>query len=201
MRIATWNVNSIRQRLDHARDWLVQRQPDLVCLQELKCVDDAFPRAAFEELGYNVAVHGQKGFNGVALLSRLPFDEVSFGLPGDDADIQARFIEAVVSTGGGVLRVCGLYLPNGNPVDSPKYPYKLGWMARLRRHVAQRLALEEPMAILGDYNVIPAPDDARDPAAWIGDALYRPESRGAFRALTHMGLTDAVRAATDSAGL
>ncbi|WP_029355296.1 exodeoxyribonuclease III [Bosea sp. 117] len=201
MRIATWNVNSIRLRLDNTLAWLKERQPDIVCLQEIKCQDDQFPRAAFEAAGYNVAVHGQKGFNGVAVLSKLPFDEVTTGLPGDGEDVQSRFIEVVVSTGRGVVRVCGIYLPNGNPPDTEKYPYKLGWMARLRALVQQRLALEEPLVIAGDYNVIPEPEDARDPALWVNDALFLPKTRAAFRSLLNLGLTDAVRAVSDAPGL
>jgi exodeoxyribonuclease-3 len=120
VKIATWNVNSIKQRIDSARAWLSERQPDIVCLQETKTVDDAFPREAFEELGYNLAIHGQKTFNGVAILSKLPFDEVNKGLPGDDQDDHARFIEAVVSTPEGALRVASIYLPNGNPTNTEK---------------------------------------------------------------------------------
>src|SRR5690349_16277060 len=131
MRIATWNVNSIKQRVDNALAWLSERQPDIACLQETKCVDDAFPRDAFEALGYNVAVHGQKTFNGVAILSKLPFDEVTPGLPGDNTDDHARFIEAVVSTEGSSLRIASIYLPNGNPPDTEKYSYKIKWMNRL----------------------------------------------------------------------
>jgi exodeoxyribonuclease-3 len=123
MRIATWNVNSIKQRIDSARTWLTERQPDIVCLQETKTVDDGFPREAFEELGYNLAIHGQKTFNGVAILSKLPFDEVNKGLPGDPNDDHARFIEAVISTAQGALRVASIYLPNGNPPDTEKYTY------------------------------------------------------------------------------
>ncbi|MFT0862398.1 exodeoxyribonuclease III [Ancylobacter sp. G4_0304] len=201
MRIATWNVNSIRLRTDNTLAWLKETQPDVVCLQEIKCQDEQFPREAFEAAGYNVAVHGQKGFNGVAILSRLPFDEVTAGLPGDEADVQSRFIEVVVSTGKGVVRVCGIYLPNGNPPDTEKYPYKLGWMARLKAHIAQRLAYEEPLIVAGDYNVIPAPEDVHDPRAWEGDALYLPRTRLAFRELINLGLTDAVRASSDAAGL
>src|ERR1700752_3064781 len=128
MLIATWNVNSIRQRLDHLQAWLKERQPDIVCLQEIKCVDDAFPREPLEALGYNIAIHGQKTFNGVAIFSKLPLDEVTPRLPGDDADDHARFIEAVVSTNVGAVRVASIYLPNGNPPDTEKYPYKLRWM-------------------------------------------------------------------------
>ena len=163
MRIATWNVNSIRQRMDNLQAWLEERAPDIVCLQEIKCTDDAFPREPFEALGYNVAVHGQKTFNGVALLSKLPFDEVAPGLIGDDGDVQARFLEAMVSTKTGALRVVSLYLPNGNPPDTEKYTYKLKWMDRLISFSRERLKLEEPLVLAGDYNVIPAAADARDP--------------------------------------
>ena len=198
MRIATWNVNSIRQRLDNMRAWLAERAPDIVCLQEIKCVDEAFPREAFEGLGYNVAVHGQKGFNGVALLSKFPFDEVAPGLIGDASDVQARFLEALVSTKTGVVRVVSLYLPNGNPPDSEKYTYKLKWMDRLIAFSLERLKLEEPMLLAGDFNVIPTPADARNPTAWTGDALFLPQTREKFRTLINLGLTDAVRAASDA---
>ena len=198
MRIATWNVNSIRQRLDQLQAWLKEREPDIVCLQEIKCVDDAFPRENFESLGYNVAVHGQKTFNGVALLSKLPFDEVAPGLIGDKEDVQARFLEALVSTKTGVLRVVSLYLPNGNPPASEKYLYKLKWMDRLIAFSLERLKFEEPMLLAGDYNVIPAAVDARNPAAWVNDALFLPQTREKFRALINLGLTDALRAVSES---
>ena len=201
MRIATWNVNSIKQRLDSTVAWLAERQPDIVCLQETKCVDDAFPREPFESLGYNLAVHGQKTFNGVALLSKFPFDEVSMGLPGDDQDDHARFIEAVVSTARGVLRIASLYLPNGNPPETEKYSYKIGWMKRLSAYARERLSLEEPLILAGDYNVIPTGADARNPQAWINDALFLPRTRAEFRALVNLGLTDAVRATSDDPGL
>ncbi len=198
MRVATWNVNSVRQRVDHLRAWLKERAPDLVCLQEIKCVDEAFPREPFEALGYNVAVHGQKTFNGVALLSKLPFDEVALGLIGDDGDVQARFLEALVSTKTGVLRVVSLYLPNGNPPNTDKYSYKINWMDRLIQFSRERLKLEEPMLLCGDYNVIPMPADARNPAAWVNDALFLPPTRERFRALVNLGFTDAVRAVSDA---
>jgi exodeoxyribonuclease III len=201
MRIATWNVNSVRQRMDNLQAWLKERQPDIVCLQEIKCVDEAFPREPFEALGYNVAVHGQKAFNGVALLSKLPFDEVAPGLMGDDGDVQARFLEALVSTKNGVLRVVSLYLPNGNPPDTDKYPYKLKWMDRLTAFSHERLRLEEPFVLAGDYNVIPTPQDARRPEAWKTDALFLPQTREKFRALTNLGLTDAIRAGSDAPDL
>ena len=201
MLIATWTVNSIKQRLDNAMAWLRERDPDIVCLQEIKCVTEAFPRQPFEDLGYNVAVHGQKGFNGVALLSKFPFDEVAPGLIGDDGDVQARFLEALISTKSGVLRLVSLYLPNGNPVDSDKYTYKLKWMDRLIAFSHEHLALEEPLLLAGDFNVIPTPADARNPAAWLNDALFLLQTRKKFRALTNLGLTDAIRAASDAADL
>jgi exodeoxyribonuclease-3 len=201
MRIATWNVNSIRQRLDNMLAWLKERRPDIVCLQEIKCGDEAFPRDAFESLGYNVAVHGQKAFNGVALLSKLPFDEVAPGLIGDKDDVQARFLEALVSTKTGALRVVSLYLPNGNPSDTDKYTYKLKWMDRLIAFSLERLKLEEPMLLAGDFNVIPTAADARRPEAWKNDALFLPRTREKFRALLNLGFTDAVRATSDASDL
>jgi len=198
MKIATWNINGIRARIGTFLHWLGESQPDIACLQEIKTVDDQFPRMEIEALGYNVETLGQKGFNGVALLSKLPFDEVNRGLPGDDADEHARFIEGVFSTKSGALRVASLYLPNGNPVGDPvKFPYKLAWMERLERWAKERLALEEPLVMAGDYNVIPEPIDARFPENWVNDALFQPETRQAFRRLENLGFTDAVRAVTE----
>ena len=200
MQIASWNINSVRTRLPNLLAYLRETSPDVLCLQELKCTDEQFPRAEIEAEGYNVAVHGQKSWNGVAILSKRPM-EVERGLPGDLSDEQSRYIEAVIAADGAPLRVGCLYLPNGNPVDSDKYPYKLGWMDRLHAHAARLLALEEPLVLAGDYNVIP---DARDvPAAenWLGDALYLPRTRAKFRALLALGLTDALRATSDEAGL
>src|SRR5262245_32940519 len=201
MRVATWNVNSVRQRIDHLASWLKERSPDVVCLQEIKCVDDAFPREHFESLGYNVAVHGQKTFNGVAILSKHRLEEVTPGLPGEDSDDHARFLEATISTKSGVLRVASIYLPNGNPPDTEKYPYKLRWIDRLRAYAQDRLALEEPLVLAGDYNVIPTEADVHNPAAWVKDALFLPTTREKFRTLTNLGLTDALRAVTDESGL
>ncbi|MEM9104577.1 MAG: exodeoxyribonuclease III [Pseudomonadota bacterium] len=185
MKIASWNINGIKARLDNLISWLAESQPDIACLQEIKSVDEAFPREAIESAGYHVETHGQKGFNGVALLSKVPPDEVNRGLPelspGDAADDQARFIEGVYSVNGGVLRVVSLYLPNGNPVETEKFPYKIRWMERLEHWAAERLRLEEPLVLAGDYNVIPEPFDCHDPQAWEGDALFRNESRSAFR--------------------
>jgi exodeoxyribonuclease-3 len=200
MRIATWNVNSVKQRLDNLLAWLKERQPDIVCLQETKCVDEAFPREPLESLGYNVAVHGQKTFNGVAILSKFPFDEVKPGLPGEPGDDHARFIEAVVSTERGVARVASIYLPNGNPPATEKYAYKLSWMDRLIAYSEQRLKWEEPFVLAGDFNVIPTERDARNPGAWTSDALFLPRTREKFRALCNLGLVDAVRATSDGPG-
>ena len=200
MDIATFNINGVKARLQTVLKWLDEAQPDIACLQEIKSIDENFPGEEFERLGYNVATHGQKGFNGVALLSKKPFDEINRRLPGDDEDEQARFIEGVMSTDNGVVRVVSLYLPNGNPVDSPKYPYKLAWMDRLQRWAAQRLALEEPLILAGDYNVIPTPRDCHNPEAWAGDALFRPETNAAFNSLANLGLTDAFRAVNDEDG-
>ncbi len=200
MKIATWNINGVRARLDSATAWLKDAAPDILCLQELKCEDAAFPREAFEDLGYNVATRGQKGFNGVALLSKLRFDEVSRGLAGDDDDEQARFIDAVVSVGEGALRVASLYAPNGNPTGSDKYDYKLAWLDRLETYAVARLADEEAFVLAGDFNIIPEPEDARFPDNWVKDALFQPESRAGFRRLINIGLTDAVRAAGVEAG-
>jgi exodeoxyribonuclease-3 len=201
MRVTSWNVNSIRQRLDHLLAFLKDEAPDVLCLQELKTTEDNLPIAEIEGAGYNVAALGQKGFNGVAILSKRPLEDVRKGLPGDDEDQQARYIEGVISTeGGGVVRVASIYLPNGNPVDGPKYPYKLAFMDRLIAHAKELLALEEPLVLAGDYNVIPEPRDAADPAAWEGDALYLPQTRAKFRQLLALGLTDALRACDDSEG-
>lgn len=197
MRIATWNINGVKARQGLLLKWLEDVSPDIVCLQEIKSVDEAFPRMEIEALGYNVETHGQKSWNGVAILSKHKFDEVTRGLPGDDGDEQSRLIEGVFSVEGGVVRVCCIYLPNGNPVGTDKFTYKLGWMDRLHTFVEGRLALEEPFILLGDYNIIPADVDAKNPKQWVGDALFRPESAERWRALVNLGLTDAVRAITD----
>ncbi len=197
MRIATWNINGVKARQGLLLKWLEDVSPDIVCLQEIKSVDEAFPRMEIEALGYNVETHGQKSWNGVAILSKHKADEITRGLPGDDNDEQSRLIEGVFSVEGGVVRVCGIYLPNGNPVGTDKFTYKLSWMDRLHSFVEGRLALEEPFILLGDYNIIPAAVDAKNPKQWVGDALYRPESAEKWRALLNLGLTDAVRAITD----
>lgn len=199
MRLATWNVNSVNARLETVVRWFEEARPDVACLQEIKCVDEKFPAEAFERLGYNVEVLGQKTYNGVALLSLTPLEDVRRGLPGDESDEQARYIEAVVS-GPRPVRVGGLYLPNGNPVNTEKFDYKLAWMGRLHRHAQDLLTLEEPLALMGDYNVIPEPRDAENPEKWADDALFQPSSREAFRALKWLGLSDAYLQADGAAG-
>jgi exodeoxyribonuclease-3 len=190
MKIATWNVNSVKARLAHLIAWLKSAKPDVALLQELKCVDDAFPQLEIEDLGYNCAILGQKSYNGVAILSKRPLEDLLEGLPGDKKDTQARYLEATVDG----VRVASIYLPNGNPVDSDKYPYKLSWMARLEDHVRDRLALEEALVLGGDYNVVPTDADVYDPKRFKDDALCRPETRRAFRRLLNLGLTEAFRA-------
>ncbi len=194
MKIATWNINGIKARIDGLKAWLQQVEPDVVCLQEIKSVNEGFPVDDMTALGYNCAVHGQKGFNGVAILSRLPLEDVRRGLPGDQSDEQSRYLEAVISVPSGVLRVASIYLPNGNPIGTDKFTYKLAWMQRLQAHASALRALEEPTILAGDYNVIPEPIDARNPDAWREDALFQPESRRAWRQLILAGYTDALRA-------
>ena len=201
MRIVTWNVNSVRQRLEHLVRYLREIEPDVVCLQEIKCLDEAFPRMEIESLGYNVETHGQKTFNGVAILSKRPI-EVQRGLPGDEADAQARYIEAVTTDAAGrVARVASIYLPNGNPAGTEKYAYKLAFMDRLIAHARALLAHEETLVLAGDYNVIPTALDAKRPDDWLGDALFLPRTRERFRELVNLGLTDALRAVTSEAGV
>src|SRR5258707_8592533 len=183
MRIATWNVNSIKQRIDNLTAWLSERRPDIVCLQETKCVDDAFPREPFEALGYNVAVHGQKTFNGVALLSKFPLEDVTARLPGDEADSHARFMEAAVSTAQGALRIASVYLPNGNPPDTDKYSYKISWMDRLVHYARERLQLEEPLVLGGAFNASPTNVDARQPPRRRVHGLFLADTRPKSRAL------------------
>ncbi|MEM0908127.1 MAG: exodeoxyribonuclease III [Pseudomonadota bacterium] len=201
MRIATWNINGVKARIDSLTRWLEESAPDVACLQEIKSQDETFPAEAIERLGYNVATHGQKGFNGVALLSKRPLEDLVFRLEGDDSDEQARWIEATVSTDTGAVRVVSLYLPNGNPIDTEKFPYKIAWMDRMLARAEALLATDEPIVLAGDYNVIPEPDDARHPDRWTDDALFQPESRGRHRALMNLGYSDAQRAVDQSAGI
>lgn len=189
MKIATFNVNSIKVRLPILLAWLEAAKPDVVCLQEIKCVAGDFPALELKGLGYHAEVVGQKTYNGVALLSKQPPRDVLKALPGDDGDEQARYVEATF----GDLRVASLYLPNGNPVGTDKFSYKLSWMARLKAHAAALLAQEIPFVMAGDYNVCPTDEDVFDPVLFGGDALCQPESRRRFRALLNLGLTDAFR--------
>jgi len=200
MKIASFNINGIKARISALPTWLDEADPDVVVLQEIKSVDEAFPREVFEDRGYSVETHGQKSFNGVAILSKLPLEDVTRGLPGDDDDDHARWIEATVMGDKTAVRVCGLYLPNGNPAPGPKYDYKLAWMARLDARARALMALEEPFLMAGDYNVIPQDEDAKNPDAWRDDALALPETRAAFRRLVNLGLTDAFRARTHGPG-
>lgn len=201
MKIASFNINGIKARALALPAWLDDAQPDVVLLQEVKSVDENFPRELFEERGYNVETHGQKGFNGVAILSKLPLEDVTRGLPGDDDDVQARWIEATV-VGKQALRLCGLYLPNGNPVElqedgSPvpggKYDYKLRWMQRLQARAEELMSQDAPALMAGDYNIIPQAEDAKRPEAWTEDALHRPTSRAAYQRIVNLGFTDAFR--------
>jgi exodeoxyribonuclease-3 len=194
--VASWNVNSIKARLPLLLAWLRAANPDIVLLQETKCTDDAFPHDALGEAGYNVSAVGQKTYNGVAILSKHPIDLLEAALPGDDSDTQARYIEGFTGT----LRVASIYVPNGNPVDSDKFPYKLAWLERLYHHTRSLLASEDAVILGGDFNVAPDDEDVYDPASWSDDALCRPESRSALRKVVHLGLTDALRAVSPGPG-
>jgi exodeoxyribonuclease-3 len=193
MKITTWNINGVKARIESALAYLRQEAPDVICLQEIKSQTEAFPKAEFEALGYNCAIHGQKGFNGVAILSKLPLEEANTGLPGNDTDDQSRFIEAVISVPSGIVKVASIYAPNGNPVATEKFGYKLEWLARLRAHFQTLMAEEIPFVMAGDYNIIPEAADAKRPAAWTNDALFQPESRAMYRCMLSDGLTDAIR--------
>ncbi|WP_300547298.1 exodeoxyribonuclease III [Roseovarius sp.] len=200
MKIASFNINGIKARIEALPAWLDEAEPDVALLQEIKSIDENFPREIFEDRGYNVETHGQKGFNGVAILSRLPLEDVSRGLPGDPDDEQARWIEATVMGDHAAVRICGLYLPNGNPAPGPKYDYKLAWMERLRARAQELLTTEEPVVMAGDYNIIPQNEDAARPEVWARDALALPESRAAFRRILNLGFTEAFRARTQGPG-
>ncbi len=200
MKIATFNINGIKARIEALPAWLEEAAPDVVLLQEIKSVDEGFPREVFEARGYNVETHGQKGFNGVAILSKLPLEDVVRGLPGDEGDEQARWIEATV-VGEVAVRLCGLYLPNGNPAPGPKYDYKLSWMARMKARAGALLESEMPVVMAGDYNVIPQAEDAARPEVWREDALFLPDSRAAFRRILNLGFTEAIRATDPRPGI
>ena len=195
MKIATFNVNSLRARIGNVLAWLKDAAPDVALFQEIKCTEAEFPRLEIESLGYNVHCVGQKSYNGVAILSKSKMTIEQSAMPGDCADEQARYLEAIIDVPDGekwkALRVATIYLPNGNPVESEKFPYKLAWMKRLKNHAEGLLKLEEPTVLGGDYNVIPTDNDVYDPVAWANDALARPETRAHFRALNWLGYTDA----------
>lgn len=191
LKIATWNVNSMKVRLSHVLDWLQRSDTDVLLLQETRLSDDSFPRVALQALGYQSLVCGQKGYNGVAILSRLPItEETERSLPGKVGDLQARYIEARVDR---KMRIASLYIPNGNPSGSDKFAYKLAWMTRLYKHAQTLLRGDEAVVLGGDYNVCPTDDDVYDPDQWASDALCRIESREALRSILWMGYSDAFR--------
>jgi len=189
MKIATWNVNSLKARLDHVLRWLEEFNPDVVLLQELKGTEEIFPFLEINAAGYEAAMVGQKTYNGVAILSKTPIEVTATRLPGEDEDEQARYIEGIVQ---GVRLGC-IYLPNGNPVPDEKYDYKIRWMRRLYAHARDLMQTDEPFVLGGDYNIIPTPQDVYAPEKWTQDALYLPESRNAYQCIVNLGLTDAYR--------
>jgi exodeoxyribonuclease-3 len=189
MKIVTWNVNSIKARFTIVYNWLHLMQPDIVLLQETKCLNDAFPRYEFEDLGYNVALHGQKTYNGVAILSKAPIEDVVCGLPTFAEDNQARYLEAVI----GKLRVASVYVPNGQTVGSPSYVYKLTFLQKLSEHLQTLLSYDEACIIGGDYNIAPTDQDVYDPKKWVGQVLCSDQERKAFSSLCHLGYQDAMR--------
>ncbi len=196
--IACWNVNSLNTRLPRVLEWLQAEAPDVVCLQELKCMDEKVPRLELEDLGYNLITHGQKTYNGVAILSKHPLSDVVTGLPNFD-DEQARYLEALVEAPV-PFRVASLYAPNGNPVETEKFPYKLRWLDALHQRATDLMTWEEATVLCGDYNIIPTAADCHDVAVWAGDALYQPESRARYQGLLNLGLTDAYAARPDPDG-
>lgn len=196
MHIATWNVNSVKSRLQHLIGWLKLDKPDIVLLQELKCVDDAFPALKVEELGYNIAVHGQKTYNGVAILSKFPLEDIVRGLPGDESDEQARYIEALASLPGGkVMRVASVYVPNGQTADSDKFQYKLRFLDRFNAHVKTLRGYDEMLVIGGDYNIAPDDRDVHNPMEWKGSVLTHDEVRKKLRIALNNGMQDGWRLA------
>jgi len=195
VKIASWNVNSVKVRLPHLLDYLKSAQPDVLCLQEIKCPAEDFPQLEVQALGYRVEAIGQRAYNGVALISKEPARDIVCGLPEPGDDDQARYIEAsFTGAAGGEVRVASIYLPNGNPIDTDKFTYKLAWMDRLLGHAQALLRRELPFVLAGDYNICPADEDVYDPIALRDDALCQRESRARFRALLYLGLTDSYRA-------
>ncbi|MFW0777222.1 MAG: exodeoxyribonuclease III [Rickettsiales bacterium] len=193
MIVAAWNVNSVKARLNHLLDWLKTDSPDVVLLQELKCVDEAFPTMEVEELGYNIATHGQKTYNGVAILSKYPIDDIIRGLPDNDSDEQARYIEAVICHPKTVMRVASVYVPNGSDITSDKFPYKLAFLDRLYEHCKTLLSYDEAFVIGGDYNIAPMEVDVHNPGAWKDSVLTHDEVRTRFRKLLNLGIYDAAQ--------
>ncbi|MGB0634646.1 MAG: exodeoxyribonuclease III [Paracoccaceae bacterium] len=198
MKIATFNINGIKARINALSNWLQQSNPDVVLLQEIKSLDSGFPRTHFEDMGYNVETNGQKSFNGVGILSKYPLEDINRTLPGDPKDEQARWIEATVLNENTIIKVCSLYAPNGNPTPGPKYEYKLNWMERLFKHAGILLQTEMPIILGGDYNVIPQRIDAANPSQWTEDALFLLKSRNAFRKLINLGYIDSYRIIEDA---
>ncbi|MDE0111065.1 MAG: exodeoxyribonuclease III [Albidovulum sp.] len=192
MKIASFNINGIKARFERLSEYLEEAKPDVALLQEIKSNDENFPRESIEELGYNVETHGQKNFNGVAILSKIPLEDVARGLPKGHGDDQARWIEATV-VGRTAVRICNLYLPNGNPAPGPKFDYKLEWMEWLKSRAEELIESEQVALMAGDYNVIPCPDDVYEPVDWENDALFLPETKAAWRRIENLGFTDAFR--------
>jgi exodeoxyribonuclease III len=198
VRIASYNINGIKARLPRLIEWLNETQPDVACLQEVKSQDEGFPADEFEKIGYGAIWHGQKSFNGVAILARgTQPAEIQRGLPGDIEDVQARYLEADVNG----VRIATIYLPNGNPLPGPKFDYKLAWMERLRAHARSLLTNEQPTVLAGDYNVIPRPSDIWSNAAMTEDALRQPESIAAYRRILADGWTDALASHYPAGGI
>ena len=199
VKIASFNINGIKARTNALMTWIEEAKPDVALLQEIKSVSENFPSDLFRDLGYNVAVNGQKSFNGVAILSKFPIEDIVTQLPGDSEDDQARWLEATI-VGNQAIRMCNLYLPNGNPTPGPKYDYKLSWMRRLYEKAKELIDSEIPAFMAGDYNIIPQAEDAAKIGAWEQDALFLPESRTEFRRIINLGFTDAFRAKNTGLG-
>ncbi len=197
MIVATWNINSIRMRLPRLLEWLERRHPDVLCLQETKVVDDEFPADSLLAAGYRCEYRGEKSYNGVAILSRQPMQDVVASLPGDEADSQCRFISGVVSN----AKIIDIYAPNGQEVGSPKYAYKLEWYARLRKYLDQEVDAKKDVLLCGDFNIAPEDRDVWDPEQWRGQILFSEPEKEAFRNLVAWGLIDALRMHRPEAGL
>jgi exodeoxyribonuclease-3 len=197
MKIATWNVNSIAARLTHVTQWLADNQPDVLCLQEIKCVDEKFPAAAFTDLGYEVVTYGQPSYNGVAILSLQPITDVQKGFPNEAADAQKRLLAATINS----VRVIDVYIPNGSEVGSEKYAYKLGWLAQLHDFFQQQCDSQKPLILCGDFNIAPEDKDVHDPIAWYGQVLCSQPERDALKKIADWGLLDLFRRHHQEAGL